>query len=99
MRNFVTKSDNFGLVGKSARKLLSTTALTAAGLMAFSGMSLAADDWSDHQVIDGSTSTQVDLGNSTTNITQYTATVKAQGDGDIKTGWTVNLAQPSTSSK
>src|SRR5690606_29436388 len=35
----------------------------------------------------------------TTNITQHTDFTKVQGDGDINAGWTVNVAQPSTTSK
>ncbi len=41
MRNFITKSDNYGLVGKTGRRLLSSTALTAAGLVCLTTTTLA----------------------------------------------------------
>ncbi len=88
---------NFGLVGKSLRKYLTTTALTATGLMAIATPALA-DNWVDHVATEGSISVDTSAPN-TTNITQHTDFTKVQGDGDINAGWTVNVAQPSSSSK
>lgn len=88
---------DFGLVGNNVRRYLQTTALTATGLMAIAAPA-AADNWTDHVADVGSIS--IDTGTpSTTNITQNTDFVKVHGDGDINAGWTVNVAQPSSSSK
>lgn len=102
MRNFVTKSDNFGLVGKSARKLLSTTALTAAGLLSMTAahaQSAPENTWSDHVADQGSIDIDTNIGNKTTDIQQNTHTVKVRGDGDIRADWTVNVNQLSSDSK
>ncbi|PZQ49105.1 MAG: hypothetical protein DI551_00185 [Micavibrio aeruginosavorus] len=88
---------NFGLVGKSVRRYLATTALTATGLMAIASPALA-DNWTDHVASEGSISIDTTTPN-TTNITQHTDFTKVHGDGDINAGWTVNVAQPSSSSK
>lgn len=90
-------ANNFGLVGKSIRRYLGTTALTATGLMALATPALA-DNWTDHTATEGSISIDTAVPN-TTNITQHTNFVKVQGDGDINAGWTVNVAQPSSGSK
>lgn len=82
--------------GKMARLLTSTT-LAAAGLMAM-GAPANADNWTNHTIIEGSTSVDTSVAN-TTNIFQTTDFVKAQGSGNIDHGWTVNVAQPSGSSK
>ena len=87
---------NFGLVGKTVRRCLATTALTATGIVALSG-SAFADNWTDHVATEGSISVDTSIPD-TTNITQHTDFVKVQGDGDINAGWTVNLAQPSSGS-
>ena len=89
--------NNFGLVGKNIRRYLATTALTATGLIAIASPA-AADNWTDHTATEGSISVDVTVPN-TTNITQNTDFAKVQGDGDINAGWTVNVAQPSSSSK
>lgn len=88
---------NFGLVGKNLRRYMATTALTATGLMAIASPAIA-DNWTDHVATEGSISIDTSVVN-TTNITQHTDFVKVQGNGDINAGWTVNLAQPSSSSK
>lgn len=90
-------TENFGLVGKSLRRYLATTALTATGLMAIASPALA-DNWTDHVADEGSISIDTSVPN-TTNIKQSTDFVKVHGDGDINAGWTVNVAQPSSSSK
>ena len=90
-------ANNFGLVGKNLRRYLTTTALTATSLAAFVSPALA-DNWTDHVASEGSISIDTSVVN-TTNITQHTDFTKVSGDGDINAGWTVNLAQPSSSSK
>jgi filamentous hemagglutinin family protein len=90
-------ANNFGLVGKSLRRYLTTTALTATSLAAIASPALA-DNWTDHVATEGSISIDTSVP-STTNIKQNTSFVKVQGDGDINAGWTVNVAQPSSSSK
>lgn len=88
---------NFGLVGKRARHYLATTALTATGLLAAASPA-SADNWTDHVASEGSISIDTSVPN-TTNIKQHTDFVKVSGDGDINAGWTVNVAQNSSSSK
>lgn len=90
-------SENFGLVGKNIRRYLATTALTATGLISIASPALA-DNWTDHVASEGSISIDTTKPN-TTNIKQNTDFVKVHGDGDINAGWTVNVAQPSSSSK
>ncbi len=74
-------ANNFGLVGKSVRRYLTTTALTATGLMALASPALA-DNWTDHVADEGSISIDTSVAN-TTNIKQNTDFVKVHGDGDI----------------
>lgn len=88
---------NFGLVGKRVRHYLATTALTATGLLAAVSPA-SADNWTDHVASEGSISIDTSIPN-TTNIKQHTDFVKVSGDGDINAGWTVNVAQNSSSSK
>ncbi|QQG36415.1 MAG: right-handed parallel beta-helix repeat-containing protein [Micavibrio aeruginosavorus] len=84
--------------GKRKRKaLLTSTALAAAGLMALTAQA-QADNWTDHEILTGSTAVDTSVAN-TTNILQSTDFVKARGSGDIHNGWTVNVAQPSASAK
>ncbi len=90
-RKFFSRHDNRHI------RLLSTTALAAAGLMAF-GAPAAADNWTDHTAVTGNISVDTTVPN-TTNITQTTDFAKVKGDGDINAGWTVNVAQPGSSSK
>ncbi len=90
-------ANNFGLVGKSLRRYLTTTALTATSLAALASPAFA-DNWTDHVADEGSISIDTTVPN-TTNITQHTDFTKVHGDGDINAGWTVNVAQPSNSSK
>ncbi len=79
-------------------KFLSTTALAAAGLAMIASGSARADNWADHTYESGSVTVDTSVAN-TTNLHQTTHFVKARGDGDINAGWTVNIAQPSSSSK
>ena len=86
---------------QTGKKLLATTAMTALGLFGLSNGAQAADDWTGHKVIDNpQTSITYDLTTpNTTNITQNINRVKVNGDADIKAGWTVNVAQPSSKSQ
>lgn len=86
---------NVATVGKDLRRYLTTTALTAAGLIVLASPSFA-DNWTDHVANGISVDTSTP---NTTNITQSLDFVKVQGDGDINAGWTVNVAQPSSSAK
>jgi len=90
-------ANNFGLVGKSLRRYLATTALTATSVAALASPAFA-DNWTDHVADEGSITIDTSIPN-TTNITQHTDFTKVHGDGDINAGWTVNVAQPSNSSK
>ena len=85
---------------RKCKTYMATTAIAALGFMLFSGSAKAVDDWSDHNVADGigSISINVDSTNNLTNIDASGHVVKVRGDGDIKAGWTVNLAQDSSSS-
>lgn len=80
-----------------SRRILSATALTAAGMALFASPVLA-DNWTDHTATTGSISIDTSVPD-TTNITQHTNFVKVQGNGDIDAGWTVNVRQPGSSSK
>ncbi|MEM9468887.1 MAG: right-handed parallel beta-helix repeat-containing protein [Pseudomonadota bacterium] len=91
-------------VKRAIKKLTCTTAMTAVGFLALSnGAAKAANDWSDHTQVGGANGSSIDITvdtpNSATNITQNGAWVKVQGDGDIKSNWSVNLTQDSSSSK
>lgn len=97
MRNFNETNGCSGFFKNAGKKLLGTTAITAAGLMALSGNAKAAD-WSDHTITSGSTTVDLSIPDET-NITQLTHIVKAQGDADIKAGHTVNIAQPGSTSR
>ncbi len=79
------------------RKYIITTALSAVGFVTLTGPALA-DNWADHVATEGAISIDASTPN-TTNITQGTDFVKVRGDGDINAGWTVNVNQPSRSSK
>lgn len=91
------------LLGQASKKLMSTTAITAAGLLAFSvnaqAQSVGNNDWTDHVAVGGGTISIDTSVPDTTNITQTGSYVTVSGDGDIKAGWTVNVAQPSSSAK
>ncbi|MCM2343320.1 MAG: right-handed parallel beta-helix repeat-containing protein [Alphaproteobacteria bacterium] len=82
---------------RKRKALLTSTAMAAAGLLALTTQA-HADNWTDHEILSGSTTVDTSVAN-TTNILQGTHFVKARGNGDINAGWTVNLAQPSTSAK
>src|SRR5690606_13766330 len=82
---------NFGLVGKNIRRYLTTTALTATGVIAL-GSTAMADNWTDLQNIGGSFDTDISIPD-TTNITQHSQIAKARGDLDITEGHTVNIFQ------
>jgi len=88
------------LLNSSAKKLLTTTAITAVGFLSMTGNAKANDDWSDHKVVGGGGSINIDTSvTNVTNIKQTGRRVKVQGDGDIKGGHTVNLKQDSRSSQ
>ena len=91
------------IVSKTSRRLLTTTAITAVGLIAMSGNAYAADDFSDHVHAGGfqgsSLTVTVDVPNSTTNLDAVGAVVKARGDADLKAGWTANVNQDNSSAK
>lgn len=89
MRTFTAQNGNFGLVGKSAKKLLTTTALTAAGLM-IAAMPAKADNWVDLTTTAGSTSTDLSQANTTT-LNLNTTRAIVEGDLDITSEWTVNV--------
>lgn len=79
---------------KKIRRYLTTTALTATGLLAFSSPS-HAQNWTDLQ--GGGFTTDISIPN-TTNITQNLDIVKARGDLDITENHTVNIYQPGSTS-
>ena len=78
-------------------KLLTSTTLAAAGLMALNTPA-NADNWGDHVADVGAISIDTSVAN-TTNISTNDGFVKVRGDGDINAGWTVNVMQPNTTSK
>lgn len=92
-----TLASNLSLFGKTTRRYLTTTALTAASIIAITSPAFA-DNWTDHVASEGSISIDTSVAN-TTNITQGTDFAKVHGDGDINAGWTVNVAQPSSKAK
>lgn len=96
-------NSTFRFAKSSAKKLMATTAMTAAGLLMFSGAAKAADDFSDHTYAGGSVGSSltvtVDIPNSTTNIDAVGSVVKARGDGDLKANWIANINQDSSSAK
>jgi filamentous hemagglutinin family protein len=66
--------------------------------MALGATSTMAQNWADHVAVEGSmTITTPD--SHTTNIQQHTDFTKVQGNASINAGHTVNLDQPSSSSK
>lgn len=84
-------AQNFGLVGKTVRKYLATSALTAGGLIAIASPALADDNtWSQHEYTQGSATVDTSILNQT-NIKLQTSSVTARGDGDIRAGHTVNI--------
>ena len=88
------------LINSSVKGLLTTTAITAVGMVSMTGMAKANDDWSDHQVVGGGGSINIDTSIANqTNITQTGHRVKVEGDGDIKAGHTVNLSQDTSASQ
>ncbi|HPD82711.1 MAG TPA: right-handed parallel beta-helix repeat-containing protein, partial [Alphaproteobacteria bacterium] len=101
MRTFNDNNGCASLLSRTGKKLLTTTAMTAVGLLSLSGQANAADDWTGHTVIGGGGSISYDAAPpaNTTNITQTGQRVKVNGDGDIKAGWTVNLNQDSSSAQ
>lgn len=84
-------------IRKNMTRFLTTTALTAAGVIALSSAAMA-DNWGDHTYDAGSVDVDVSLPN-VTNLHQNTSFVKARGDGDITAGHTVNVFQPGSGSK
>lgn len=93
VENGLTK--NVGATGKGFKRYLVNSALTATGFIMMMSPALA-DNWVDHTGAGITIDTSVP---NTTNITQHLDVVKVHGDGDINAGWTVNVAQPSSSSK
>lgn len=91
-------ANNFGLVGKNIRRYLTTTALTATGLLAISAPALADGSWTDHQYSEGSATVTTPNVN-TTNIQQHTSTVIAHGNASIYEGDTVNVNMNSSKDK
>lgn len=91
------------MLSGTSKKLLTTTAMTAVGLLAMSGNAKAADDFSDHVHVGGSAGSSltvtVDIPTSTTNLKAVGSVVKAEGDGDLKAGWRANIDQDSSSAK
>lgn len=90
-----TKNTVFGR--NNVSRFLTTTALTAAGVLALSNAA-KADNWGDHIYDVGNVDVDVSVPD-TTNLTQTTDFVKARGDGDITAGHTVNVFQPGSGSK
>lgn len=91
-------ANNFGLVGKNIRRYLTTTALTATGLMAIATPALAEGSWSNFEVLSGEqTVTTPDV--NTTNIQVHTMDATVRGDANIAATDTVNLNQVSDKSK
>ncbi|MCB1530504.1 MAG: right-handed parallel beta-helix repeat-containing protein, partial [Alphaproteobacteria bacterium] len=91
MRTSAPLFKNFGFVGNAGKKLLTTTALTAAGLMALGG-SAQADNWVDLTTTSGSTTTDLSQAN-TTNLNLNTQRAIVEGDLDINSNWTVNVSR------
>ncbi|MGQ0527367.1 MAG: right-handed parallel beta-helix repeat-containing protein [Alphaproteobacteria bacterium] len=83
-------------IRRAVSRILSTTALTAAGLALFAIPS-KADNWGDHTYDEGNVDVDVSIPD-VTNLHQTTDFVKARGDGDITAGHTVNLNQPGSGS-
>ena len=83
MRNFNETNGSSSIIERVGKKLLGSTAITAAGLMALSTNAQAADDWTGHIIDSGSTTVDISIPDET-NITQHTSLVKARGDADIK---------------
>lgn len=99
MRPLDNTTTSFASLGPSGKKLMISTALTAAGLLCAASNANAANDWTNHVATSGG-SISIDTSTpDTTNITQTGSRVTVSGDGDIKGGWTVNVAQPSSASQ
>ena len=90
--------NSFGLVGKGIRRYLTTTALTATGLMAIMSPALAEGSWSNMDVIAGSQTVTLPDAH-TTNIKVHTMDATVRGDADIHALDTVNIDQISGKSK
>lgn len=76
--------------GISNIKLLSTSALVAAGTLALGTGMAHADNWVDLTTTSGSTTTDLSQEN-TTNIGINSGRAIVEGDLDINAGWTVNV--------
>jgi hypothetical protein len=88
------------LINSSVKGLLTTTAITAVSMLSMTGAAKANDDWSDHTVVGGNGSISIDTSIvNQTNITQTGHRVRVEGDGDIKAGHTVNIAQDTSKSQ
>jgi|GEM_PF-2729213 len=96
-KSTAAKTQNTKAKSAKVAKLLTSTTLAAAGLMAM-GAPANADNWTDHVADVGNISIDTNTPN-ITNITQYDQFVKVRGDGDINAGWTVNVMQPNVSSQ
>lgn len=105
MRNIDLTNGCSSLLSRTGKKLLTTTAMTAVGLLSLTGNAKAANDWSDHahdaanSSAGSSVSITVDAPNSATNINAIGSVVKVQGDADLKAGWTANINQDNASAK
>ena len=61
MRNFNETNGSASLLGRVGKKLLGSTAITAAGLMSLSVSAKAADDWTGHIIDSGSTTVDISI--------------------------------------
>lgn len=95
MSNAITQAKK-NVFNARRKRLLSTTAIVAAGMMLASPA--LADNWGDHQYDVGDVDVDVSTPN-VTNLNQNTDFVKARGDGDITENHTVNIFQPGSGSK
>ena len=76
----------------SHAKLLTTSALTAIGLIAAGVSPANADNWVDLDTTSGSTTTDLSQAN-TTNIKLNSGRAVMEGDLDINRGWSVNVGR------
>ncbi len=90
MSTYKARKNAANRFGISPNKLLATSALTAAGLLALSAGPAQADNWVDLTTTSGSTTTDLSQTN-TTNLGLNTERAIVEGDLDINAGWTVNV--------
>ena len=85
-------------IQKYTKRFLMTTAITAIGLTGAANDAKADPSWTDHDIVSGSTTVTTPT-STMTNIEQHTNFVKAIGSANIADENTVNIDQPTTSSK